>query len=641
MIKLLDKNTIDKIAAGEVIDRPASIVKELVENSIDAGSSAVSVEIKDGGKSLIRITDNGSGIAADQIGIAFLRHSTSKINDASDLSFISTLGFRGEALSSIAAVSRTELCTKTEDSLTGVIYKINGGTEESVCEAGLPEGTTIIVRDLFYNTPARLKFLKSDQTEAGYILDTVQRIALSRPDISFKFTSNGSVRLSTSGNGILKDTIYSVFGRDITANLLEINDGNDILRVEGFTGKPEIARGNRSFEFFYINGRYIKDRIIQKALEDAYTGYQMKGTFPFAVLNIIIEPELIDVNVHPSKMEIRFFNNETVFESIYEIIRKRITSRENIPEASFKDNTGSMKHDTVKQYIPEPFEKQKDERLFKLLNDFPVKNAPHFSGNTGFYSDDIKYNAGTSENITEDSHTVSAVSLKEDDLYAKGHMSDDNSSGCTSDGKQSVFPADRFLSEASRPMHRIIGEVFDTYWLVEFDGKLYIIDQHAAHEKVLYERFMKKLKNGDHYSQYIIPPIIVTLSPREMETAEKYKKQFYDIGFEFEHFGGSEYSVSAVPADIYSTDSRQLFMTLLSELSDISAGTVPDIITDRAATAACRAAVKGGTRLSHAEADRLIDELLTLDNPYNCPHGRPTIITMSRYELEKKFKRII
>lgn len=653
-IKLLDKNTIDKIAAGEVVDRPASIVKELVENAIDAGATSISIEIKDGGISLIRITDNGSGIAKDQIAIAFLRHSTSKINDASDLAFIHTLGFRGEALSSIAAVSQTELCTKTRDDLTGVIYKINGGVEESISEAGLPNGTTLIVKNLFYNTPARLKFLKSAQTEAGYVMDIVQRIALSHPEIAFKYVANGSAKLSTSGNSSLKDAVYSVFGRDITANLLQIDDSDETLSVSGFIGKPEIARGNRNFEYFFINGRYIKDKIIQKALEEAYLGYQMKGTFPFAVLNINIEPELVDVNVHPSKMEIRFFNNEIVFNSVYEIIRNRITRRENIPLVSFsRPDTAPPVPD---EYVPEPFEKAAAGKSSLYTDSKDFKSIREVTNYTGRYSDTLRssaYDPSYTEQLTAlQSYTKAAddMDISDTDTVEDNSFAANEGAAFTISSKlanenvpyeQSEMTIPDFVSKAARKSHRIVGEVFDTYWIVEYDDSMFIIDQHAAHEKVLYEKFINNLKNGKHYSQHIMPSIIVTLTQQEENILKKYMSSFTELGFEIEHFGGCEYMISAVPTDLYSLDNSILFLELLDDLSDISSKSGPEIIVDRVATAACKAAVKGGNRLSLAEANTLIDELLSLDNPYNCPHGRPTIISMSRTELEKKFKRII
>lgn len=621
-IRLLEKSTIDKIAAGEVVDRPASIVKELVENSIDAGASSISVEIKDGGISLIRITDNGSGIPKEQVALAFLRHSTSKIRDAKDLSFIHTLGFRGEALSSIAAVSNTQLCTKTADELTGTIYKISGGMEESLQDAGLPNGTTLIVKDLFFNTPARLKFLKSAQTEAGYITDVMNRICLSHPEISFKYTVNGAVRLSTPGNGSLKDVIYSIFGRDLTSSLLDVEERDEILGVSGFIGKPEVSRGNRSFEFFFVNGRFIKDKIIQKALEEAYTGYQMKGTFPFAVLEMQMEPELVDVNVHPSKMEVRFFNNEAVFHSVYELLRRRITQRESIPLVSI----GKKEKETVsgskeqKPYVPEPFEQVRQPAREEQQRNTSEDLAPAagFGGR-----DTISQSSGIYETAMEKHRKEAAsVGTAEETPY---HV-------------QTILP---FIDQDSRPKHKVLGCVFDTYWIVELDEYMYLIDQHAAHEKVLYERFLKKMQQGEHYSQKIMPSVILSLTSSEEAILKENVQAFRTAGFEVEHFGGSEYALSGVPADLYSVDPKLLFLEMLDDLQELSSGKGPEIMTDRIATAACKAAVKGGSKLSLSEANTLIDELLSLDNPYNCPHGRPTIVKMSRYELEKKFKRII
>ena len=613
-IKVLDKNTIDKIAAGEVIDRPKSVVKELMENSIDSGASAISVEIKDGGISLIRITDNGCGIEKDQISKAFLRHSTSKISDADDLSFIRTLGFRGEALSSIAAVSKVELLTKTKDSLTGSIMKINGGVEESLIDAGLPDGTTVIVRDLFYNTPARLKFLKSPQTEAGYIADIVEKIALSHPEIAIKFISNGSVKLNTSGNGSLKDAIYAVFGRDITSRLREINKQDDILKIEGYVGSPEIERSNRNFENYFVNGRYVKDKVISSAIEEAYRGYQMKGSFPFAVINITIEPELMDVNVHPSKMEVRFSSNEAVYDSIVRLISETITERENIPQVSLKDT-------------------------FTRPN--PAKNEA-FS----YTADTYKVPASVVSESESDYVIKPEIKPVESVRFVPPEPFEEKRAAAIPEVKEEVFVqsdlfAENFLTEDARQSHRIIGDIFDTYWLVEFGENLYIIDQHAAHEKVLFEQFMARFKAGECLSQQVSPAIIVTLSAEEENVLEKYMDGFTDLGFEIEHFGGSEYSIYGVPADLYSINSAELFISIIDELSAYSGSINSEMISNRIATAACKAAVKGGRKISFAEADALIDELLSLDNPFNCPHGRPTIISISKSELERKFKRII
>ena len=610
-IRLLDKETIDKIAAGEVVERPSSIVKELLENAIDAGASCISVEIKNGGTELIRVTDNGSGIAKDQIPKAFMRHATSKINTADDLSFIRTLGFRGEALSSICAVSRLELCSKSKDSITGAIYRAEGSKELSLEDAGLPDGTTIIVRDLFYNVPARKKFLKSAKTEAAYISEIIEKIALSHPDISVKFINNGDVKLLTSGRGELKDTVYSVFGREISSSLLEVNDSSDCLSVNGYIGKPEVARQSRALENYFLNGRFIKDKVVSKALEDAYRGYQMKGTFPFSCINIIMEPELIDVNVHPSKLEVKFFDAERVYDSVYTILSGIIKERENIP--SFTIGT--------KARIPQ------DDHEKESYYEKPISKARE---------PDEKPSSKTKAPEPFETNRIEKTKVfrEPSDAY-KAQPGNEKY-------EQSTVFGNKFISEEARPDIKLIGCVFNTYWIAEYDDRMYIIDQHAAHEKVLYEQFMERIKKDRLFSQNISPPIIVTLSAPEENTLDRYKEYFTRLGFEVSYFGGREYAISAVPASLYSSiDDKELFSACLDELSGLGNSKDPEVLLDRVAAAACRAAVKGGNRLSSVEAEQLITSLLSLDNPYNCPHGRPTIITMSRYEMERKFKRII
>lgn len=610
-INLLDKLTIDKIAAGEVIERPLSIVKELMENSIDSGATMISVEIADGGISLIRVSDNGSGIDKSQIRKAFLRHSTSKIHNADDLSFIHSLGFRGEALSSICAVSKVELCTKTADSLTGIIYKIHGGEEISFDEAGLPNGTTIVVRDVFFNTPARLKFLKTPHTEGSYITDIVSKIALSHPDVAIKFINNKSVKINTSGNGSLKDTIYAVYGRDITSNLLEVKSSDSMFNLSGFIGKPELARSNRSFELVFVNGRYVKDRVISGAIEEAYKGYQMKGTFPFAIINLKIEPELIDVNVHPAKSEIRFFDNEKVYNWVLNVISECIKQRESIPDFTIStdpkekvDSPLKAEPVVVAKSVPEPFENNRLNRQNILFE------KTEYNKETG--KPDEK------ADISEDESFTDPVEYSQYELFSP-----------------------HFLNPESRINHRLIGEIFDTYWIVEHNNSLFIIDQHAAHEKVLYEEFLNKIKSEKHYSQNLMPALVVTLSSSEESVLSRYHNQLVEIGFEIEHYGGSEYAISAVPADLYTLDERSLFLSFLDELGDLSSTLSSEVLLNRIASAACKAAVKGGNKISFTEANSLIDRLLKLDNPYNCPHGRPTIIQMSKSELEKKFKRLL
>lgn len=612
-IHLLDKHTIDQIAAGEVIERPFSVVKELTENAIDSGATSVSIEIRDGGISLIRVTDNGAGIDESQIKKAFLRHATSKIQTASDLSFIHTLGFRGEALSSIAAISRLELCTKTKDAFTGFIYKIEGGQELSFQEAGLPNGTTVLVRDLFYNTPARLKFLKSPQAEAAYVTTIVEKIALSHPQIAVKYSINGKLKLQTKGSGNLKDTIYGIFGRDITSSLIEVHASLDCLRIDGFIGNPTVERSTRSLENYFINGRYIKDKVIERAIEEAYKGYQMKGAFPFTALYFTIEPELIDVNVHPSKMEIRFYNNELIFESISSCLRKALEEREHIPAVSLEDKAPSAGKPTLAPNHAEPF-----ELLRAAKENLWAAPKPQVALPEDWVSEEAAYA------LAEPVYELEEPAQEPTVTY-----------------EQASFDTAPFLSVQAKKAHRIVGEVFATYWIVEYENEMYIVDQHAAHEKVLYETFLKRAKEGSVYAQQIAPALILTLTPKEEEVLSRFSAQFQKMGFSVEYFGGSEYALQAVPTQLPALNDRQAFLSFLEELCEHTGRLSSSIAEERIATAACKAAVKGNQRLSLAEADALLTQLLSLENPYRCPHGRPTIIKLSKQELEKKFKRLL
>ena len=604
-IQILDQDTINQIAAGEVVERPASVVKELMENAIDAGATAVTVEIRQGGIGFIRITDNGCGIPKEELPLAFLRHSTSKIHSAADLLTVASLGFRGEALSSIAAVSQVELITKTTDSLTGSRYRIEGGEEKGLEEVGAPEGTTFISRNLFFNTPARRKFLKTETTEAGHVADLVEKIALSHPEISIRLIVNNQNRLHTSGNHNLKDIIYTIYGREIAGNLLSVSEEREGMLISGFIGKPVIARGNRNFENYFINGRYIKSRLISKAIEDGYKSYMMQHKYPFTLLHFTIEPELIDVNVHPSKMELRFKDGEAVYQMVYHAVTSALSGKELIPTASLPEpkvpNQPEISNQPESQSQPEvpgrpePFEKKRMEAMGI------VKEPPSPYGK-------------------EPPVPPSAEEKKEEQLE--------------------LFDG-RLLSEEARKRHRLIGQVFDTYWLVEYDGSLYIIDQHAAHEKVLFEQNFASLKSREYTSQYISPPIILSLSMREAELLNRSIDVFRQVGFEIEPFGGSEFAVRAVPGNLLSLAKKELLMEMIDSLSEEGGRIAPESVYDRIATMSCKAAVKGNTNLSFAEADQLIDSLLKLENPYQCPHGRPTIISISKYEMEKKFKRIV
>ena len=793
-IAVLDQNTIDKIAAGEVVERPASVVKELVENAIDAGSTAITVEIKEGGISFIRVTDNGGGMVREQVPLAFLRHATSKIEKVEDLTVISSLGFRGEALSSIAAVGQVELITKTPEALTGVRYLIEGGKEKSLEEIGAPCGTTIIVRNLFFNTPVRAKFLKTAMTEAGYVSSYMEQLALSHQDISFKYMVNGQTKLHSSGNASLKDVIYGIYGRDIARELTEVKYEKSGISIEGFAGKPVIARGNRTFENYYINGRYVKSKVIMKAIEDAYKPYMMQHKYPFVCLQYNISGEEVDVNVHPTKMEVRFQNQQAVYQATYEALTFVLAHRELIPDIELNRDTQKEARENAGRNIngPEPFEQKRRaglshtpqphaEHLYRQQpqnghiaeksspyaygsapvtqeSDFgknaeitntkektagvrPVKidSAADISGVHSVKTDSARisipgihsakmdsanrnipgiHSAETdsaSGNISgvhsaetnsanreipgiHSAESESAVLNIPGEHSAKpgsamtdtpdmplagtdsgtadfteaspvGQKSQEISSGHVSTVLQpaqalkesSPLPGqdapqdpaisekpqqmelfdDRLLSKKARLHHRIIGQLFDTYWLVEYDEKFYIIDQHAAHEKVLYERFMKEFDQREIISQMISPPEIIALSLQEAELLKEQMEIFEQFGFEISSFGGKEYSISAVPANLYGVTVQELFIEILDSLESEGRKQTPELITHRIATAACKAAVKGNQMLSVAEADKLIDELLGLENPYHCPHGRPTIVSMTKYELEKKFKRIV
>lgn len=615
-IAILNQETIDKIAAGEVVERPCSVVKELVENAIDAGSTAITVEIKEGGISFIRITDNGCGIERDQVAVAFYRHSTSKIRSAEDLLTVKSLGFRGEALSSISAVARVELITKTYDELTGTRYVIEGSKELSNEEIGAPDGTTFIVKDLFYNVPARRKFLKTAQTEGSYISDMVEKLALSHPDISFKFINNNQTKLHTSGNGNRKDIIYHIFGREISSSLLEVKHECEYFKVEGFIGKPVITRGNRNYENYFINGRYVKSNILSRAIEEAYKSFLMQHQYPFTVLYFTFFSEL-DVNVHPTKMELRFDNNNEIYVELCDTIYAILSRKEMIPEVPVDSTPAPKKivHE-YKEPIPEPFEKRR-------INE--VRAAESRS----------VYGQSVTSAVKDYSAIEPAVKTpKTSTAYEPAQV--------VTGTQQTLGDYDKvFLTESAKKQFSIIGQLFKTYWLIEFEDKLYIIDQHAAHEKVLYEKTMARLANKNFTSQRISPPIVMTLDARESEMLEKYRSQIEQFGYEVEHFGGKEYMISAIPDNLFNIDMKDLFIEMLDDFSNATGRQTPDIITEKVASMSCKAAVKGNDKLTLPEINKLIDELLSLDNPYNCPHGRPTIISMSKYEIEKKFKRIV
>ncbi len=623
-IQVLDQVTIDKIAAGEVIERPSSVVKELVENAIDAGAGVITVEIKDGGISFIRVADNGCGIPTDQVRNAFLRHSTSKIRQVDDLACLSTLGFRGEALSSIAAVAQVEVITKTKENTFGTLYRISGGREEGQPrEAGAPDGTTFLVRQLFYNTPARRKFLKTAMTEASHVGDLLTRMALSHPEISFVFIQNGQSKMHTSGNGSLKDVIYHIYGREIAANLLPADYEKDGIKITGYLGAPQISRGNRNFETYFVDGRYVKDSVISKAIEDAYKDFTMQHKYPFVVLHLTIDGAKVDVNVHPSKMELRFSDQQQIYNAVYEAVNAGLHAQELIPQVTL-DEPGK---EEVKETFPKPAQAQSQA-------------SPKEERNLDYYMAQMKkrVTAYHEQQAHQDSETGPIKVQDEDQIKeappAYGKNPDEEA--------QFSLPLEPLLKREDKPEYRLIGQVFDTYWLVEYQENLYIIDQHAAHERVLYERTLKSMKNRDYTSQIISPPIVLHLTMQEKELLTTYMDQFTRIGFEFEPFGADDYVLDAVPDNLFSIAKKDLLLEMLDDLSEeVSRKDPPEILDEKIASMSCKAAVKGNMKLSAAEVDALIGELLTLDNPYHCPHGRPTIIAMSKRELEKKFKRIV
>lgn len=696
-IKLLNQETIDKIAAGEVVERPSSVVKELVENAIDAKATAITVEIKEGGTSFIRITDNGSGIEHAQVPIAFLRHSTSKIRQVEDLLSITSLGFRGEALSSIAAVSQVELITKTYGELTGTRYVIEGSKEVANEEIGAPEGTTFLVRNLFYNVPARRKFLKTAQTEGNYISDLMERLALSHPDVSFKFISNGQTKMHTAGNSKEKDLIYHIYGRDITAALLPIEQKTPLFEVHGFIGKPLISRGNRNYENYFINGRYIKSALLSKAIEEAYKGFVMQHQYPFCVLYFNFETELLDVNVHPTKMELRFSDNEKVYHVLFDIIRKALTHKDFIPDVPVEEKK-PQKREPIAAGTPEPFERrrmpnvepgaganaqilqqaasqqvavqqtvpQQDTGQQPSLQSAvlqPTKTQP--AENQSVFDKLLKKEpAKAEEGQQEKPQSTKPVSVfqkvadsnvaeeityqlkpKEPETGIQQNPvmpeQDIQTKRAAEPVPEASYEQQSFLTKEARKEHRILGQLFDTYWLVQYEDKLFIIDQHAAHEKVLYEKTMERVKKKTFSSQTLSPPTILTLNAQEEEMLERYREEITTFGYEVEPFGGKEYAVTAVPADFTDIDMRSMFVEMLDDFANISGADAPNLIMEKVASMSCKAAIKGNQAISRSEMEVLIDELLQLENPYNCPHGRPTIIAMSKYEIEKKFKRIV
>ncbi len=669
-IHVLNQDTINKIAAGEVIERPMAVVKELTENAIDADANAITVEVKDGGKALIRMTDNGVGMNEEDVRLAFTPHATSKIDDAEDLLRVSTLGFRGEALASISSVSQLEMVTKTRNELMGCRYEADGGKERTLEAVGCPDGTTILVRNLFFNTPARLKFLKSSPTEAGYINTLIERLALSHPDISFRFINQNQTKLHTSGNGNLKDVIYHIYGKDITSNLLEVDASEVSCQVKGFIGKPIISRGNRNYMNYFINGRYIKSSTIHKAIEDAYQPYTMQHRYPFTVLHFTVAPELVDINVHPQKMEIRFSDAQGIYQSVYHAISEALKHREFIPEVSLASpasqpvpKKGQATAKPVRE--PEMFEKKRMQSV-QILEE--IKKQDEILKQQGIMRESAVYgkqdradaskimddvsdmestkaagnavpNIGQTEEAVSTAPNIGQVEIVENIVQNTEHTKEVKYN--VHNPVQESFFDKGILSEQAQKEVKIIGQVFDTYWILQYDNAMYMVDQHAAHEKVLYERFMKQFSEKKPMVQLLQPPVVLTLTMQEEQAVKEHMSVFEELGYQIEPFGGREYVVNGVPAHLPQIGNEELLKEVIDAMVDEHSRPTPDILKDKIASMSCKAAVKGNNRLPREQMEELLRELMTLENPYHCPHGRPTMIKMTKTELDKKFKRIV
>lgn len=670
-IHVLDDNTIDKIAAGEVVERPSSVVKELVENAMDAGATAITVEIKEGGIEFIRVTDNGGGIDRTQVRNAFLRHATSKISQVTDLQTLQSLGFRGEALSSIAAVSKVEIVTKTAGDMTGIRYCLEGGKETEFEEVGAPDGTTFIVRNLFFNTPVRRKFLKTAMTEGSYITDLLEHLALSKPEISFKYVLNGQTKFFTNGDGDLKAIIYRIFGRDITNEMMPFQIVDQELVLEGFLGKPTLNRANRNFENYFVNGRFVKSKILSKAIEEGYQSYLMQHRYPFCVIHITVPTGDVDVNVHPTKMEVRFSNQNSVYRMIAQNISEFLAAQEMIPEADLGKNEKNTENKPQKIEAPEPFERARiQEQLLReesSYNHAGGKATKHEEVGQFLFNNKVAYNrAETKKELPEPEEDVffednrelpvkqeAVPAVEKTSLLQKilgAEKEPDRSNTGIIKAKEHIiiekpeqlnFFDEKILTKEAKEEYRIIGQVFETYWMIEYRDKLLIIDQHAAHEKVKYEQILKKVEKHEILSQTLTPPIIISVTPKEADIIHQYNTYFEELGFQIEDFGMNAYAIRGIPYDLFGYEVKDLFETILTEMSENPVRGVPQIIREKIASMACKAAVKGNNYMTYEEADTLIEQLLSLENPYNCPHGRPTIVTMSKYEMEKKFKRIV
>ncbi|MCR5417921.1 MAG: DNA mismatch repair endonuclease MutL [Lachnospiraceae bacterium] len=647
IIHVLDSATIDKIAAGEVVERPVSVVKELVENAIDAGATHIAVEVKEGGISLIRVTDDGCGIEHGQLERAFFRHATSKIEDAEDLNAITSLGFRGEALSSIAAVSQVELITKTAEELIGSRICISGGIQEEITEVGAPGGTTILVRNLFYNTPARKKFLKSPATEGSYINEYMQHLALAAPKVAFQFVLNGQTKFYTSGNGDVKEILYRIYGKEVANQLLPYEASMDGAVIRGYLGKPVLARANRSFEILFVNGRFIKSALLSSAIEEGYRTLLMQHKFPFAVLHFSIDPARLDVNVHPTKLDIRISDPGELLKLLADTIAGTLTGGSLIQPSVVKgedmtrEEKAAEKAEEIRKQkeltaaIPQPFEERRMAREQSLYA------APEGEGEQSLYEapEDDKSLRESPEQESRLPKLLGAAMEQRSDRIERSNVIKQKDVVIVERPKQMELFDEIDVRELQIDQFEIVGQVFDTYWILTMGDKLYYVDQHAAHEKVMYEKLMARYRNKDIFAQPLNPPIILQLSPREAETLSRNRQSFLALGFETEEFGQDSFALRSVPMDLYGSSEKELFLSALDAIMDEGPGKDPDAILMKIASMSCKAAVKGNMKMSLQEARALFTEMFRCDNPYHCPHGRPTMISLSKSEMEKKFHR--
>ena len=657
-IIILDENTSNKIAAGEVVERPASVVKELVENSLDAGATSISVEIRNGGISYIKVMDNGSGMEEDDVGIAFERHSTSKIKYADDIESITSMGFRGEALASIASVSSVHLTTRTKEKSHGTSIEIQGGSIIDIKPTGCPVGTTIIIKDLFFNTPARFKFLKKDTTEAGYISDVICRIALGNPNVAFKLTSNGTVVLHTPGNNDRISSIFSIYGKDTSRDVYEINFEDNKIKVTGYIGKPEIARSSRNHQSIFINRRFIRSKIITSALDEAYSTFLMKNKYAFSVINLEINPVLVDVNVHPSKMEVKFSNEQEIFKAVYHAVNNALLSKSGIRSANpadsiknpFKlDNPNVPEVDCKQQsFSSEKSNSRFEASIVKEIDrgpDYKEAKVNNFPDNTVF-ANPITINkyqkSEPCENPTESGKASYPESKEKPDNKEEYLKKEEYSKKEDYPNKEQCHEEKNENSREIESLNdaRIIGQVFNTYILLQLQEQLILVDQHAAHERVMYEELKERINNRIPISQTLIAGQVVELTGREFEFLNVEKEAFLQLGFDFESFGNNSIILRAAPLSEHGNP-REIFLEVIDHM--ISSGKADKSFSSDEAiySIACKAAVKANKKLDDLEISSLLAKLSALDNPYTCPHGRPSAIKISKLELEKMFKRIV